>query len=271
MHERAARNAIVDPADGLPPEIWEEPMAESPEHFDAMTYLVAAFRWFLRDHPDASVEGNIALQYDPRDLRRHVAPDVLVAVGARSTRALALPPSGLLERRSRRSYALWVEGRPPDLVIEVTSGSTRDNDLGDKLDCYRDTLHVREYVLFDPFGEFLSPRLQAYRRREHDLVPVAVTGEQLPLETLELDLVATGTDLRLRDRRTGEVIRSYDEEARARVELAQRLHLLDEVLRETEARAGAEARAREAAEARAHAAEAQIAALEAELQRLRGQ
>jgi len=73
------------------------------------------------------VSGNILLFYQPGNRRRHVSPDVLVVKG------LAPTP---------RNYLLWEEGRPPQVVIEVTSESTRDEDLYDKFEIYRDQVQV---------------------------------------------------------------------------------------------------------------------------------
>jgi Uma2 family endonuclease len=66
------------------------------------------------------ISGNLLLYYRPGNKRRHVAPDVMVVRG--------------LEQRDRENYLLWDEGRAPNVVIEVTSESTRDEDLEDKLE-----------------------------------------------------------------------------------------------------------------------------------------
>ena len=47
-----------------------------------------------------------------------MSPDVLVVRG--------------IEPHDRQNYLLWEEGCPPQVVIEVTSESTRDEDLYDK-------------------------------------------------------------------------------------------------------------------------------------------
>jgi Uma2 family endonuclease len=60
---------------------------------------------------------------------------------------------------------VWEEGKGPDLVIELTSPSTRHEGLDKKFKLYRDTLHVGEYFLLDPFEEYLKPSLQGYRLR----------------------------------------------------------------------------------------------------------
>ncbi|MGE0707360.1 MAG: Uma2 family endonuclease [Planctomycetota bacterium] len=234
---------LADPADGLPTEVWFEPVAESPLHLAVLLYLVAALRWHLRDRDDACVEGNIALQFDRDDLRRHVAPDVLVALGVAKV-------------RPGKSYALWVEGKAPDLVFEVTSESTHREDTGPKLQRYFE-LGVREVVLFDPEDTYLSPPLRLYRRGSAGFERVPGDGERASLETLELDVVRLGQEVRLLDRRSGELLRSAAEESQAREDA--------ELARESaeQARANAE-------QARANA-ERRVAELEAELRRLRGE
>ena len=64
--------------------------------------------------------------------------------------------------RQRRIYKIWVEGKPPDVVIETTSRKTRRKDTQDKPPLYA-RLGVKEYFLYDPLQEYLDPPLQGYR------------------------------------------------------------------------------------------------------------
>src|SRR6266567_4504152 len=48
-------------------------------------------------------------------------------------------------------YLLWEEGKSPEMIIELTSKSTRKEDLDTKYMLYQDVLKVQEYFLFDPF------------------------------------------------------------------------------------------------------------------------
>ena len=205
---RASRAARApDPADLLPPEVWHQPMPSS-LHALILAYLLSAFRWVLRDR-DACVEMDMAIQYDEADGRRHVMPDILVALAA---------PARVGERRS---FPIWVEKVTPDLIVEIASESTVARDVGDKRALYEARLGIREYVVFDPEGEWLDPRLRIFRRRGRDLVEVRDLrlDVPIPLETVEADLVIDGTRLRLRDRASGEVIRELEE---ANAELARR-------------------------------------------------
>ncbi len=56
-----------------------------------------------------------------------VCPDLFVALGV---------PSDI----NRRSFKVWIEGKVPELVIEVTSKKTRREDQGKKFELYRDVL-----------------------------------------------------------------------------------------------------------------------------------
>ena len=99
-------------------------------------------------------------------------------------------------------------------------------------------------LLFDPFGEYLEPRLQGYRLADghYRALPPSMGGS-LSSQTTGLDLVPEGPRLRLRDAVSGELLPWADEEAH---------------------RADQEKLAREAAEER-------LRSLERELARLRGE
>jgi Uma2 family endonuclease len=133
-------------------------------------------------------------QGDPRSV---VAPDVFLVRGI---------PKG-----ERKSFKLWEEGRVPSLVIEVTSESTRKEDLDKKKTCY-ERLGVEEYVLHDPEGDYLSPRLQGYRLAgdRYQPMPARFDGS-LDSRTTGLTLRVEGNNLRLIDAATGERLLWVDE------------------------------------------------------------
>ena len=117
------------------PESDGQPMAETDVHRDLMIDLIAMLREYFHDDPQVYISGNLFLYYQEGNPRRVVAPDVFVVKGI---------PGG-----RRRIYKLWEEGRPPDVVFEVTSPSTRGEDLRTKHALYA-RLGVAEYFLFDP-------------------------------------------------------------------------------------------------------------------------
>jgi Uma2 family endonuclease len=181
------------------PESDGQPMGETELHREEMTYLIQALQSRYRETPDVQVGGNLFLYYIPGDPRAVVSPDVYVTLGI---------PKGL-----RRVYKLWEEGKAPTLVIEVTSDSTRDEDLSRKKVCY-EKLGVEEYVLFDPLGEYLEPRLQGYGlvQGRYQPIPRDIDGALLS-RTTGLRLKPEGHRLRLVEPVTGEPLLS-DQEVR---------------------------------------------------------
>src|SRR5487761_1866076 len=111
--------------------------------------------------------------------------------------------SGVPKDKPRDAYFVWDEAHGPDVVIELTSKSTRDEDLDDKMSIYQDEMPVPEYFLFDPRGEYLDPPLQGHRLREGKYVPIEMVEGRLPSEVLGLHLERDGEWLRFYDPATG--------------------------------------------------------------------
>src|SRR5262249_34098852 len=130
-------------------------------------------------------------------------------------------------------------------------------------------LRVPEYFLFDPFGDYLQPRLQGYR---------LVSGIHEPMREYPLRSAILGLELRDEDNAlrlysilTGGRLPTSDEEVlarraaeAARKEAELRLLAEAEARKEVELRLLAEAEARKEAEARAQAAEVELARLRTE-------
>jgi Uma2 family endonuclease len=217
------------------------PMAETDFHRKLLNELVETLDDWFRDDPNVYVSGNLLLFYEEGNKRRHVSPDVFVVFGV---------PKG-----DRPNYLLWEEGHGPNVVIELTSSSTRREDTRQKLELYRDVLRVPEYFLFDPYGDYLDPQLQGHRLVGREYRPLRPAGGPFKSRQLGLDLEADGRRLRLVDPATGHRLPNRAEQRRA-----------------AEERAGAEAEARQAIEAeneRLRAVEAENERLRAELAALR--
>ena len=223
-----------------------KPMAESDLHRTAINDLIGTLDGYYAGRIDVCVSGNLLVYYAPGDLRKVLAPDCFVAFG--------------VPKRARPWYKTWEEGQFPAVVFEVTSKSTPNDDLTDKLAVYRDVWKVEEYFLFDPLGEYLSPPLQGYRRLDGEFVPIEMTFGQLWSGVMDLYLEAHGPQLHLfeidthRRLYTPEVERALAEEARRR---------------QAERERDAERQARKRSDSRAAAAEAEVARLNAELAALR--
>jgi Uma2 family endonuclease len=161
------------------------------------------------------VTGNLLVFYRPGDKRRHVSPDTMVVKGA--------------HRGLRLNYLIWQEGYSPNVVIEITSPSTRKEDLKQKFDIYRTEMHVPEYFLFDPKDEYLAPRLQGFRLAGEQYLPIQMSEGRLPSSELGLYLEASGEQLRFFDPVTARwlptlhELQEQAEEAQRLAEEAQRL------------------------------------------------
>jgi Uma2 family endonuclease len=190
------------------PESDGKPMAETDLHIDELIYLRRALRHHFRDEPDVYVAGNLLFYYRQGDPSGVVSPDLFVVQG--------------IPKKQRRKYLLWEEGKAPCMVVEVTSRSTRREDLADLYE----QLGVEEYFLFDILGEYLSPRLQGYRLRDGRYQALQPgPGGALVSETIGIILVPETEALRLVDAATGEILLRPEEMeaevARLKEELAR--------------------------------------------------
>jgi Uma2 family endonuclease len=228
------------------PEADGKPMAETDAHRDQMvdSLIHPLKEWYTAD-PNVYVTANIILYHEKDNPRLFVAPDVFVVFG--------------IPNKQRRSYKLWVEGKPPDVIFELTSKGTRRQDLHEKRYLYEE-LGVREYFLFDPLQEYLQPPLRGFRLEDGFYAPLSPEpfgeGEwQLDSQVLGLLLRSEGQTLRLFDTKSGRYLLTRPEEAVAR--------------RTAEQLAAVEVLARRTAEQRATKAERRAAEAEEELARLR--
>jgi Uma2 family endonuclease len=169
------------------PESDGRPMGETPAHIQEIMDLIAALQRRYRDAADVYVGGDMLLYYVEGNPGRCVCPDVFVTLG-------------IPKEPERRSYFLWREGRPPSMVIEVTSEGSRREDQ-EKKQLYA-RLGVEEYFLDDPLGEYLKPSLQGYR---------LVRGQYEPIEP-DADGALLSRTTGLRFRRDGRGIRPIDAE-----------------------------------------------------------
>jgi Uma2 family endonuclease len=245
-----------------------QPMAETPQHMQVMVDLIFGLKRRYQEVSDVWVAGNLFFFYEKGHPKARVAPDVLLAQGVR--------------KWDRPNYKVWEDG-PPAFVVEVTSRKTRKKDQEVKKPLY-ERLGVKEFVLFDPFGEYLRPPLQGFRllRGRYQPIPLEADGS-LRSRTTGLWLKREGQRLRLVDVKTGEPILWQEELEAARDREAAARKVAETAGQAAEARATKAVEARQAAEAAQLAAEArateeaasrriaeeQLRALEDELKRLR--
>jgi Uma2 family endonuclease len=170
-----------------------QPVGETPRHINNLFYVTYTLGQWFASNPSVFVAGNMFVYYERGNNRRHVSPDVFVSLDIPKE---TVPP--------RERYLLWEEGKGLDTVIEFTSPSTADEDLTTKRGIYRDILQVREYFLFDPTGDTLTPPLQGLRLVEGAYQPIEPVEGRLPSAVLGLHLEADGDLLRLWNPLTGD-------------------------------------------------------------------
>ncbi len=238
----------------LYPDSDGEPMADNDQQYQTMVDLRFGLQHKYRDQ-DVYVGANLLIYFEEGDPTKRIAPDVFVSLG--------------VPRGARRTYLIWLEGKAPDVVVEIASKRTWQADVTWKKGLYQG-LGVQEYFLFDPNGEYFQPVLQGYRLEEDSYRPMAPleTTDQRGVLGLWSDMLgvemwaqpnvvpAMPFILRLWDIAASIWLPTPEGETLARIE--------------AEARAHAEAAARAEAEARAADAETRLRNMEAELRRLRG-
>ncbi|MFL6263900.1 MAG: Uma2 family endonuclease [Thermoanaerobaculia bacterium] len=222
-------NAIPLRRDVHYPESDGKPMGETEIHIREIIYLFEALDEHLKEVPDVYVGADMLLYYVEGNPRKFVVPDVFVTRG--------------VPRGERRIYKLWEEGRPPCLIVEVTSDSSRNEDVFEKKVLY-ERLGVEEYILFDPLQDYLRPALQGFR---------LVNGRYQP--------IPAGAGGAILSQTTGALLRIEERGIRA-VNAATGVPILSN----EEVRA-----AHQTMQERMQAAEAELARLRAENARLRGQ
>ena len=126
------------------------------------------------------------------------------------------------KRHLRNIFQTWLEGRVPELVLEVMSRTSVRRDTVDKYEIY-ERLGVREYWIYDPTEEgFLDPRLRGYVLLEGEYRPIEVRevdGKHIGVsEVLGLEFHASAEWFRFFDPVAGEYLPDSDERKRAQEE-----------------------------------------------------
>lgn len=220
------------------PESDGKPMGETGIHPKVIMSLIYMLDHYFRKDPQVYVAGNMFLYYEEGNPGSSFCPDVFFSRG--------------IGKEERRTYKLWEEGKPPDLIIEVTSKSSRFEDL--KKRAIYGELGVQEYYVFDPLNEYLSPPFRGFRLQEGGYVQMEPSAGRIQSEVTGLELTVKDRLLRFIDPSTGEFVPTYEEtceaESRARAALEQ------------------EGDARRAAETKNEQLAAEVARLKEELKRL---
>ena len=228
--------------EGVFPESDGEPLGETDWHIKALLDTLETLQRHFADQPEIYIAGDNFLYWNENSRKVCISPDVYVVKGAGN--------------RPRRVFQTWEEGGLlPNIVFEITSQSTRENDFEAKFFLYEQELRVPEYFLFDPEGDYLDPPLIGYRLSEGEYQPIPIRYGRGYSEQLDLELEAEGANIRFIVPGTGQ-----------RNPLPPELVEMVEIERQ---RADAEATRADAEATARQEAEAEIARLRAELDALR--
>ncbi len=239
---------------------------ESPWHRFQMNLLIELTHCHLLPGEDFYVGGNMFIYFNLEQARNrdYRGPDYFLVLGVDGT-------------KDRDGWVVWLEGgRYPDLIVELLSPSTRQEDLVTKKRLYQDVFRTPEYFCYGREGA----ELMGWRLDNGDYHPIPASPEgRLWSETLgaflgpfrekrwgiEADwlhlydgqgnLVPTAAEAeKERAEAAEEVARSERDRAEAEKERAE---AAEEVARSERDRAEAEKERAEAAERRARVADEQ--------------
>ena len=200
-----------DSLDFDPYESVEKPDAmEQHREQRAMLNLLDAYFSDYGRRPDVFVDFDSNICWDPKDLRRHVSPDVYIVFGVD---AAAI--------RKRLIYLPWEAGKPPDFAMEFASRSASDEDTDDKPDIY-ERIGIPEYWMHDATGgRYYGFLLKGLKLVDGKYQDIELTREPDGVlkgysEVLGLSIAWDDGFPRLYDRASGRYLESVMEIAEAR-------------------------------------------------------
>ncbi len=222
-----------------------KPMAASDYHLRLLIRTLQALEAHFAQTPEVYISGDIMMYYREGDPRKSISPDVLVSFG--------------INPKLRLTYKTWEEGKAPDFVMEFSSKSTYDKDLGEKKDVYA-SLGIQNYFLYDAEGLYLPASLMGFTLVDGEYVAVSADERGgFRASVLDLDFHIRDGEIAIYDPIAGEWVQTRAE----RTEIAEA-----RAEQETIARQNAEARAEQETIARQNA-EAEATQLREELARLK--
>ena len=160
----------------------EDEMGETALHYKFTSLFFNLLEAFLASRSDVTVAANMMIYFEEGNPKKWLAPDVFVCFGT--------------ENKLRRVFKTWMEGLFPQVIFEIASDRTFENDLGGKrLDYAR--LGVEEYYLLDPERAYLPAPLMAFHRQSGRLLSAEVDNGRVFSPLLSLEIVDTGNSFRI--------------------------------------------------------------------------
>jgi Uma2 family endonuclease len=113
---------------------------ETQRHKFQMDLLMDTLLSWLEQREDGYVGGNMFVYFSAAQIKKQdfKGPDFFAVLG--------------VPKKERKSWVVWEEERAPDVVIELLSESTANQDKIEKKQIYQDKLRVNEYFWYDPFN-----------------------------------------------------------------------------------------------------------------------
>lgn len=186
----------IDNDEIIYPEQRGDDMGETSIHIKLITNFLQTLLLFFREREDVFLSANMNLYYEEGKPNKWYAPDLLIAFG--------------VPNHERSSYQVWKEKVFPQVIIEVASDKTWDNDIGKK---YKDYEHfgAEEYYILDPEFDFLPAPMLAFHRNGERLLTVSVNDDRIFSPRLGLEIVRTENSFRLFNPNTNEFLRTLAE------------------------------------------------------------
>lgn len=113
---------------------------ETQRHKMQMDLLLDTLQPWLDQREDGYIGGNMFIYFSTQQIRNQDfrGPDFFAVLG--------------VPKQERKSWVVWEEGKAPNVVIELLSESTSDEDKTRKKTIYQNQLRVPEYFWYDPFN-----------------------------------------------------------------------------------------------------------------------
>ena len=178
------------------PEQREDDMGETSIHIKLVTIFLQTLLLFFREREDVFLSANMNLYYEEGKPNKWYAPDLLIAFG--------------VPNHERSSYQVWKENVFPQVIIEIASDKTWDNDVGKKYKDY-EQFGVEEYYILDPEFAYLPAPMLAFHRQGERLLSAPVIDGKIFSPRLGLEIARTENSFRLFNPQRGEFLMTLEE------------------------------------------------------------
>lgn len=170
----AIKTVVAPPMPVIPKNLpyEDKECMESAWHRDQMNFLIGILQYQWRDRKDFYCGGNMFIYFSEQHYRNQDfrGPDFFVVLDVDRD-------------RERLYWAAWEEeGKLPDVIIEIMSATTRNEDLTNKKEIYRQTFRTSEYFCYDPEDQSLI----GWRLINRRYVLIPSENGRMYSETLEM-------------------------------------------------------------------------------------